>query len=136
MQLAVAPEWSRRRVKGRTSERQNMLDDTDRQIITTVLDAFCEARVPIMVRDKVVLQYRIHRHDVVLFERRPRFTNPAQWTESAVAKFRLNKTTGTWSLLWRDRNSRWHRYERCGPAPDLETLVKEVDADPTGIFWG
>lgn len=37
------------------------------------------------------------------------------------------------SLLER---SRWHEYWDIGRSTDLDDLLHEVDADPTGIFWG
>jgi len=41
-----------------------------------------------------------------------------------------------WRLYWADRNSRWHEYVEAGPTYELEDLLREVDEDPTGIFWG
>ena len=89
-----------------------------------------------MVRDKVVLQYRVTRHDVLLFEKRPAFRRPGEWTESPVAKFRFNRRSCLWTLFCRDRNAKWHLYVPVPPAPEFHELVKEVDRDPTGIFWG
>ena len=40
-----------------------------------------------------------------------------------------------WTLDWPDRDDRWHRYEFTG-AKTLAGLLREVDRDPTGIFWG
>ena len=113
-----------------------MLTEDQKKHIVEVFDAFCESHNPIWVRDKVVLQFRIHRHDVMLFEKRPLFNDPEKWIHSDVAKFRLNATAGAWSLLWQDRNARWHFYDNCEPSPEIERLLEEVDSDPTGIFWG
>jgi len=41
-----------------------------------------------------------------------------------------------WTLYWRDRNQRWHKYDLIAPSPDILTLLDEVDRDPTCIFWG
>ena len=113
-----------------------MLTEEQKSYIGKVSGAYCDARVPIWVRDEVALQFRIRGHDVVLFEKRPLFRDPSKWIESNVAKFRLNSKTETWSLFWRDRQSKWHRYERCEPSPDIAHFLQEVDRDPTGIFWG
>ncbi len=104
--------------------------------IMQILDAFCDERVPIAVRDKVVLHYRIRSNDVVLFEKRPFFRQPDRWIESPVAKFRYTKSTSLWTLLWPDRNTKWHDYEHIDAAEDFNALLSEVDQDPTGIFWG
>jgi len=112
------------------------LTEAERAAITEILDAYCERRIPIEVRDKVVLQYRIKRHDVVLFEKRPVFRQPGKWVEIGVAKFSLNRKAGTWSLFCQDRNSKWHHFDPCPPSTDFADLLKEVDVDSTGIFWG
>ena len=103
--------------------------------IIQALDVYCDARVPIHVRDKLVLQYRIHRNDVVLLEKRPFFRDPSRWVESPVAKLRYTKRKGLWNLFWPDRNGKWHHYDIV-PSPDFLDLLNEVDEDPTGIFWG
>jgi hypothetical protein len=41
-----------------------------------------------------------------------------------------------WTLFWRDRNQRWHRYDYAAPTAEIATLLNEIDSDPTGIFWG
>jgi len=42
----------------------------------------------------------------------------------------------TGSLYWRDRHSKFHLYDRVAPTPTIQTLLDEVSADPTCIFWG
>ena len=41
-----------------------------------------------------------------------------------------------WTLHWRYRNLRFHRYDRIEPSADVAALIDEIDRDPTGIFWG
>lgn len=59
-----------------------------------------------------------------------------EWASMPVAQFRYDTDTQLWSLYWADRNSRWDRYWDLDPESTLEPLLKEVEADPTGIFWG
>lgn len=59
-----------------------------------------------------------------------------EWMRLEVARLRYTTKTGTWELYWRDRHSRFHRYEDLEPTPTVELLLAEIDADPTGIFWG
>jgi hypothetical protein len=35
-----------------------------------------------------------------------------------------------------DRNSRWHLYDIINPSADFDDMLKALDRDPTGIFWG
>ncbi len=37
---------------------------------------------------------------------------------------------------WRDRHLGFHKYLRIVPSPDVGTLLAEIEADPTMIFWG
>ena len=59
-----------------------------------------------------------------------------EWTRFPIARLRYTKATGLWSLLWRDRNLRFHAYDRVPPSATVEDLLVEVDQDPTAIFWG
>ena len=49
---------------------------------------------------------------------------------------RYTETGKTWSLLWRDRNLRFHEYDRVAPSARVDDLLSEIDRDPTAIFWG
>lgn len=100
------------------------------------LGAFCETRVPAAARDKLRVGFRIKGNDVVLFEERPDFRDPREWREMAVAKFKYVGTKREWHLYCQHRDLRWHRYQALPAARNFERLLDEVDADPTGIFWG
>lgn len=52
-----------------------------------------------------------------------------------VAQLRYSASTHHWSLYWADRNGRWHRYPGLQPGTVGE-MLEEIEADPTGIFWG
>jgi hypothetical protein len=100
------------------------------------LAAFCERRIPAHVRDKLRLTFEFRADSVTLFEDRPLWNDPAQWTHSKVAQFRFDMKTLRWSLYCCDRNSKWHLYESAPATASFEGLLAEVDRDPTGIFWG
>jgi len=72
----------------------------------------------------------------VLVSRRPRFDDSTEWSSEDIAKFRFIKTRGVWALYWPDRDSRWHEYQFLAPTKKFEILLKEVERDPTCIFWG
>jgi hypothetical protein len=113
-----------------------MFSKAELESITGLIDEFCDERVPIAVRDQVVLQYRIQRHDIILFEKRRSVRDPEHWIESPVVKLRFNRKRGAWTLLYCDRHRRWHRYENLEPVPQLDELLEELDADPLALFWG
>jgi predicted transcriptional regulator with HTH domain len=53
-----------------------------------------------------------------------------------VAKFKYVRKEGVWKLYWMRRDLKWHLYEMPPRAKTLEVLVREVDSDPHGAFFG
>ncbi len=53
-----------------------------------------------------------------------------------MAQLRYDPAARTWSLYCRNRNERWFAYSAVKPSSDVAPLLAEIDADPTGIFWG
>ena len=104
--------------------------------IQQILELFCQARVPERVRNEVRLSFSVRGDSVTLFEERPRWNAPVQWISSKIAQFRYDHKTKQWSLHCRDRNDKWHDYLNIRPMKDFSVLLKEVDRDPTCIFWG
>ena len=104
--------------------------------VSKLLQEYCDARVPPEIRAELEVKFRFDGNSLILFERRPAFNRPGDFVEPVVAKFRYYVERQEWVLYWRDRNQRWHRYERIPPSPAFDDLLEEVDADPTGIFWG
>ena len=100
------------------------------------LRGYCEKRVPPHVRDRLRLDFRISGSAVELFEVRPRFDNRKQWIEHGVAKFRYVASRKTWELFCLHRDLRWHAYQNLPRARSFDALLREVDEDPTAIFWG
>ncbi len=99
---------------------------------------WCRGRVPERVRDQVRVEAEIEQRSVTIVEcRRPwRADMGPEWTRFPVARLRYTRSTGLWLLYWRDRNLRFHVYDRVAATPSIEELLAEVDHDPTAIFWG
>jgi hypothetical protein len=112
------------------------LPEQIREKVEWGLARYCARRVPMRVRDQIQPGYRFRGNSVTLFERRPATRASGVSTESVVAQFRFDPLISLWTLYCRDRNTRWHRYDEVPPTPDLNDLPREVDEDPTGIFWG
>ncbi|HEU4561744.1 MAG TPA: DUF3024 domain-containing protein [Longimicrobium sp.] len=111
------------------------IPDLERRRVERALDQFCE-RVPAEIRHLLQYEYRFNGNAVILVERRPSFRDPAVFTELPVARFVYSPSIGGWSLRWRDRRIRWHRYEGFENRPTFGELLDEVKRDPTGIFFG
>ncbi|GLY20428.1 DUF3024 domain-containing protein [Micromonospora sp. NBRC 101691] len=99
---------------------------------------WCAERVPERVRDQVrIACEEAPRHLTVVECRSPWNGDPgAEWTRLPVARFHYTRSTDTWTLYYRGRNLRFHRYDPAPPSADIGSLLAEVDRDPTAIFWG
>ena len=103
--------------------------------VARALRRFCD-KVPVEIRHQLTRDFRLVRSDLELLERRPHFQQRDRQIEHVVAKFRYNSRRGSWTLLWSDRNLRWHAYDGFRDRRDFLDLLREVERDPTGIFFG
>src|SRR5438309_1940322 len=74
----------------------------------------------------------------MIVERRPPWRPDAspEWTTLPVARLRYSAVERTWTLYARDRHLRFHRCDRLPPSAMIDDLLREIERDPTGIFWG
>ncbi len=111
------------------------ISEPDRRRIAALLNRHCE-RIPLHVRDQLRHAFTMSATAVELFEERPAFRNPSEWSRHPVAKFRFVATRRLWALYCVHRDLKWHSYQPLPQAGDFEILLREVERDPTGIFWG
>jgi hypothetical protein len=102
------------------------------------VEAYCDARVPEHVRDKVRLEAGARGNAITIVERRPPWREGIrpEWSTLKVAQLRYDAALGTWTLFWADRNGRWLRYPDADPAPSTETLIEAIGGDRSGAFFG
>jgi hypothetical protein len=102
------------------------------------VEPFCMDRVPAQHRDEIRVEFTLRGNAITIVERRPpwRADFGEEWSSLKIAQLRYRPGTGLWSLLWRNRNERWFMYPNIEPSHDVAPLLAEIDADPTGIFWG
>lgn len=108
------------------------LPETEQLRVDTLLGLLCEQRT---VLDQVKLQHDTRGNRVTLTESRPLFIDPAVWNEIKVAQFEYDPESQHWTLYWYDRKNRRQPYPTGRNRDTLEKLGREVDSDPTGIFW-
>lgn len=94
--------------------------------------------MPAQARAQIRYEVEVRARSVTIVERRAPWRGDQNdaWTSLPIARFGYSASRREWTLYWRDRNLRFHRYERMAPVPDVSALLSEVTADPTGIFWG
>ncbi len=110
--------------------------EAERKRIDNLVGGLCRKRSPAHLKNKLSLEYRVKGHEVVVFERRPRWDNAAELIESPVAKLQYVRTTNEWRLFWQRADLRWHGYEPLPSSRELGELIEEIEQDPCACFFG
>ncbi len=113
-----------------------LLPEFTKKLIETRLAEYCLNRIPEDIRNEIRLIFKIIDNNVTLIETRPYHRDESIWTETPIAQFRFDSKSNKWGLYYLDRASIWHIYDMVEPSADIDDLLKELDHDPTGIFWG
>lgn len=94
--------------------------------------------MPFDARDQVRYELDAAAGSLTILECRPPWREGygTEWTRFPIARLRYVKARKEWSLYWRDRNLKFHLYDRVAPTPTIQVLLDEVTADPISIFWG
>jgi hypothetical protein len=102
------------------------------------VQTWCRRRVPEHVQGQVRVECDVEVRQLTIYECRPPWRPDIgpEWTRMPIARLRYTKARRTWSLYWRDRNLRWHAYQHAAATGTVQTLLEEIERDPTGIFWG
>ena len=108
------------------------LPETEQLRADTLLGQLCEQRT---IQDQVKVSYDTRGNRITLTESRPLFVDPAIWNEIKIAQIEYSPETLQWTLYWYDRKNRRQPYPTGINKDTLEKLIREVDSDPTGIFW-
>lgn len=99
---------------------------------------YCAGRIPAHVVHLVRLEIDVDGRSVTILECRPPWSPDMgpHWTRFPVARLRFIACRSEWTLYWRDRNLRFHRYQRIDANRDVGALLAEIETDPIAIFWG
>lgn len=97
---------------------------------------FCERRVPPQARDQIRLVYRIEGQNVIICESRPDWHDPSKWHEMDIAKLRYIAARHEWKLYWKRASGKWWPYETRTTSATLSAMIREIDADEYGCFFG
>lgn len=100
------------------------------------VQAWCDARVPESVRDQMRIVCESDTRTVTILEERPPWDGPGDWSRMPVARLRYVAGRGEWSLYCVTGKGDFRRYDWVPPAPSVTPLLKEIERDPTAIFWG
>jgi hypothetical protein len=104
--------------------------------IHRIVGGFCEQRVPGHVKHEIRLSYSIANHDVVVCEERPLRNQSSEWIKLDIAKLRYVRKRDEWQLHWKRASGKWWPYEPLTRSKTLEAMIKEIDLDSDGCFFG
>jgi hypothetical protein len=97
---------------------------------------FCKKRVPDTLADEVRLTVTTRGKNVSIHQRRPVWRGaPGEWTSMPIAQLRY-EGDGEWTLYFGDRYGKWTMYFDLDPKQPVDTIIKELEEDPTCVFWG
>lgn len=111
------------------------LPEPEKERVDTLLEQYCRQHEARYAGEHVTLSYAVSGNRVTLTESRPFFVDPDMLNHIKVAQFEYNPATLVWTLYWYDRKNRRQPYPTGRNRDELEKLLAEVAADPTGIFW-
>lgn len=99
---------------------------------------FCDNRVPAALQDQLRVDYVERGKTLTVRELRAPWREDygPDWSVNPCAQMRFDAVNRLWTLYWADRNGRWHRYPDAQPTGEIEWLLREIDLDPNGAFWG
>jgi hypothetical protein len=112
------------------------LPEFTKRLVEVKLLAYCHNKVPKHARQKVKIYFKVRGDNVTICEAKPYHLDPSVWKERPVARFLFDQESKKWSLYCADNNSKWRPYTEAEPSINFDDLLKEIDRDPTGIFWG
>ena len=113
-----------------------ILTDIDLQKVKNTVGGLCSEKTPEHLKDQLRFEYEIENHNVIIYEVRPAWENPSEFTKMPMAKLTYVKSQNIWKLYWKRANEKWVIYEPNGSDRDIGTLVKKIDKDSYGCFFG
>jgi hypothetical protein len=111
-------------------------NDIERQRIKTLVGGFCEGGIHDHQRCQIKVLYEVHGYDVEIIESRPFSIGSQLWAENPIAKFQYDPDTLGWQLYSMRATGNWEKYPEKEPTNNLRSLIKEIEKDPSRVFWG
>ncbi|MEW6308993.1 MAG: DUF3024 domain-containing protein [Bacillota bacterium] len=105
--------------------------------IDRTVGGLCRRRSRPEHADELRVVYEVDGHAVCIYEERPPWDDlPGEWMRLGVARFRYFRQRDQWQLYWMRRDLKWHLFDEVAPTHNLARLVKVVDENWYGCFFG
>jgi hypothetical protein len=110
--------------------------DIDIQKIKKIAGGLCTKRTPEDMKDQLRFEYEIQNQTIIILEVRPVWNNPTEYLKLPMAKLSFVKSQNLWKLYWKRASGKWEKYEPRPSDKELSVLVREIDKDVYGCFFG
>jgi hypothetical protein len=100
-----------------------------------LLARYCARICPPTARHAAQLGYVLEPDRITLFEIRLFCGVPGATRRVPFAQLRYRAARNEWQLLYADARMRWRRYRLLAASTSLIELLREIDADPSRLFW-
>ena len=100
------------------------------------IQAWARERVPDHLWDQVRVEADVSERHVDIVEVRPPWDGEGEHTRFPIARLRYTKSSGVWTIYWRDRNLKFHEYKRKRPTKRVQALLDYIQDSGDAIFWG
>lgn len=107
-----------------------------RRLVEKLLQGYCERICPPQARHAVLLGFELGFDRAVVNELRTICGVPGTRRPVPTARFRYLPARQAWRLEYTDEKLRWRPYRPLPEAASFIELLRELDRDPTGVFWG
>ena len=112
------------------------LTDIQLQKVKNQIGGLCSEKTPDHLKDQLRFEYDIEKQSVIMYEVRPAWINPSEFTRMPLAKLTYVKSENIWKLYWKRASGKWVIYEPKGSSKNLGDLVGVIDKDTHGCFFG
>lgn len=100
------------------------------------IQRWAQERVPEHLWPQVKVEADVAARHVDIVEVRPPWDGVGEHIRFPIVRLRYTKATGLWAIYWRDRNLKFHEYQRKRPSPNVQVLLDHIADSGDPIFWG
>ncbi len=108
------------------------LPDTD----LVRIKKWCDSIWPQHLWHEAKVEPDIAARHVTIVEVRPDWQGGPESTRFPIARLRYTKSSGLWSICWRDRNLEFHEYQHKAPSKSVQSLLDHIRDCGNPIFFG
>ena len=88
------------------------------------------------VRKELDFDFSYDGKIVIMYEVRPVWNDPSKIQHLPYVKIRYYKSRQEWNLYWMRASGKWELYRPFPSSKDLQKIIRTIDEDAYGCFYG